>query len=330
MNSSNLDDHPVANSSDYSQSVPVIDLGGRNVVDEIAQAAKEWGFFQIIGHGIPRTLTDEAISRTKRFFDLSVEEKNTVRRTRDNPWGYYNNELTKNQRDKKEVFDFTVNGSDQIYHANNRWPEFDAGFRSCMTEYLDAGMVVAMRLLEAFAVGLGLAATALHNNFSPLHTSFVRLNHYTTKDPLGNAPGIGRKEKVGLGVHHHSDAGAFTLLLQYQVSGLQVYKDSRWHNVPPLNDALVINTADMMQVWSNDIYKAPVHRVLAMTSEERISIPLFVNPAANALVQPVPTVVSASRPAVYRRIEWAEFRRRRTDGDYADYGSEVQIKDYRL
>ena len=36
-----------------------------------------------------------------------IEEKLKILRSRDNPWGFYHNELTKNQRDKKQVFDFT-------------------------------------------------------------------------------------------------------------------------------------------------------------------------------------------------------------------------------
>ena len=46
-------------------------------------------------------------------------------------------------------------------------------------------------------------------------------------------------------------------------------------------------------------------------------------------MSPLPTVVSESRPAAYRTIEWAEYRGERTDGDYADYGAEVQISQYR-
>ena len=35
-------------------------------------------------------------------------------------------------------------------------------------------------------------------------------------------------------------------------------------------------------------------------------------------------------PPRYRELSWSEFRGRRTDGDYADYGAEVQISQYRL
>ena len=49
--------------------------------------------------------------QTREFFALGDRsQKESVLRTRHNPWGYYNNELTKNQRDKKEVFDYTVDG----------------------------------------------------------------------------------------------------------------------------------------------------------------------------------------------------------------------------
>jgi len=138
------------------------------------------------------------------------------------------------------------------------------------------------------------------------------------------------QEKADLGIHHHTDAGALTVLLQDDVGGLQVYKDGYWHNIPPVPGAIVVNTGDMMQVWSNDSYQAATHRVLAMESSDRYSIPFFFNPAATARVSPLPTVISESRPCAYKPIEWAEFRGKRTDGDYADYGAEVQISQYRL
>jgi hypothetical protein len=37
-------------------------------------------------------------------------------------------------------------------------------------------------------------------------------------------------------------------------------------------------------------------------------------------------VISDTRPARYREINWGEFRARRADGDYADQGEEIQIE----
>ena len=99
-----------------------------------------------------------------------------------------------------------------------------------------------------------------------------------------------------------------------------MFQDNAWHVVEPRPDALVINIGDIVQVWSNDRYFAALHRVIASAERERFSIPFFLNPGYDTNYAPVPTMVDANRPARYRAINWGEFRRRRADGDYADYG----------
>ena len=331
-----LDAHPVADSSVVGESVPVIDIDGldqgsaaNNTVAEIAAACETWGFFQIVGHGVPADLIQRTWSSTKAFFAAAPEDKNSVRRSRDNPWGYYNNELTKNRRDKKEVFDFTVAGKDGIYGAENRWPDHDPEFRRTMLEYLDAVSAVSLRLLQAFCQGLGLPGDFLNEDFATNHSGFLRLNYYPVKDPL-EGTSTAQQSEADMGVHHHTDAGALTVLLQDDIGGLQAYHNGMWHDVPPIENAFVINTGDMMQVWSNDKYQSPVHRVLPMKATDRFSLPFFYNPSANTRVAPLPSLVSDETPAHFRPIDWAEFRGKRTDGDYADYGTEVQIRQYRI
>ncbi|MEO1202195.1 MAG: 2OG-Fe(II) oxygenase family protein, partial [Pseudomonadota bacterium] len=87
---------------------------------------------------------------------------------------------------------------------------------------------------------------------------------------------------------------------------------------------------DMAQVWSNDQYRAALHRVITNTDRDRYSSPYFFNPSFDTDYAPLPSCVSASNPARYRPINWREFRTKRADGDYADYGDEVQITDYRI
>jgi isopenicillin N synthase-like dioxygenase len=330
-----LDKHPIATTAEIGSAVPVIDIGGLRadrdevMIGEIAAACREWGFFQVINHGISPELINDVWAQTRQFFSGPPEIRESILRTRENPWGYYNNELTKNKRDKKEVFDFTTEGPDPIYRSQNRWPDRDGSFRGTMLAYLESCTDLSLSLLEAFCVGLDLPRDYLRKFFVPEHTGFIRLNHYPVTDPLGENVEETRPH-AGMGVHHHTDAGALTILLQDAVGGLQVHQDGYWHNIPPVDGAFVINTGDMMQVWSNDSYRAATHRVLAMEDADRYSIPFFFNPAANARITPLSTVVTDSRPCAYRTIEWAEFRSRRTDGDYADYGAEVQITQYRL
>jgi isopenicillin N synthase-like dioxygenase len=338
-NQTDIDQCPVADSDEFGNSVPVIDIGGltndssslpaESAINEIASASREWGFFQIVNHGIPQSLIDREWQQTRKFFAQPMQAKEAILRTRENPWGYYNNELTKNQRDKKEVFDFTTDGADSIYAAENRWPEGMDEFRAVMREYLLACTKLSLQLLQAFCVGLKLPADFMHHDFATNHTGFIRLNYYPVKDPLEGTD-TPHQAVADKGVHHHTDAGALTVLMQDDVGGLQVYKNGYWHNIPPVEGAIVINTGDMMQVWSNDYYHAAMHRVRAMEACDRYSIPFFFNPSASTRVDPLPTVVSDARPGRYRSIEWAEYRGKRTDGDYADYGTEVQISQFKI
>ena len=337
MSDIDLDQHPSAADRRLSETVPVIDISGltdaqrsHKPVAAIAEACARWGFFQVTGHGVDAVLVAAVREQARAFFALPAAEKEAILRTRDNPWGYYNNELTKNQRDKKEVFDYTIAGTDPVYGAENRWPEIDPGFRRVMEDYRDACTGLALRLLEAMCIGLGVDARYLNDYFDPHHSGFIRLNYYPVNDPLQGRDDVGHLEIADLGVHHHTDAGALTVLLQDDVGGLQVFNDGYWHDVEPVADAFVINTGDMMQVWSNDRYRAAIHRVQAMESTDRYSVPFFYNPNAGTRVSPLHSVVSATEPARYRDIDWSDFRSQRTDGDYADYGPEVQISQYRI
>ena len=117
--------------------------------------------------------------------------------------------------------------------------------------------------------------------------------------------------------------------MQDEVGGLQVYKGSRWFPVSPVDGALVVNIGDMVQVWSNDLYRAPLHRVTASAGKERYSVPFFFNPPYNTDYCPLAALTSQDNPPRYSRINWGDFRRQRQLGDYADFGHEIQIADFR-
>ena len=86
----------------------------------------------------------------------------------------------------------------------------------------------------------------------------------------------------------------------------------------------------MMQVWSNGVYKAPIHRVKAQKDLERFSSPFFYNPSYDTNYEPVETMISEDNPAQYKSINWGHFRTGRFAGDYADVGTEIQIEHFRI
>jgi len=197
--------------------------------------------------------------------------------------------------------------------------------------YLEACRELSLHLLEAFARGLHEPADALRPFFDPVHSSFLRLNHYPVDDLLTEAEASAEVDLGDMALHHHTDSGALTLLMQDDVGGLQVQlrESGVWADVPPIDDAIVINTGDMMQVWSNDRHTAALHRVRPTRDRPRYSLPYFFNPSYETVYQPLEGSVAHGDRPHYRQIRWGDFRQARADGDFADYGAEIQIAHFR-
>ncbi|MFG0319692.1 MAG: isopenicillin N synthase family dioxygenase, partial [Planctomycetota bacterium JB042] len=257
------------------------------------------------------------------FFALPPAEKGAIERTAENPWGYYDRELTKNVRDWKEIFD--VGPADG--GARPQWPASPPGFRPAMEAWFEACSTLARSLVGAIATNLGATPETLTACFDDA-TSFLRLNHYPPcDDPApADSPTVPTAGRLGIG--HHTDAGAVTVLLQDERPGLQVERDGTWHLVPPVADALTVNLGDVVQVWSNDRYRAPSHRVLADRERPRTSAPFFLNPSSSTTYAPLEGACRDAPPR-YRPISWREFRAARAAGDYADVGEEIQISHFR-
>jgi isopenicillin N synthase-like dioxygenase len=306
--------------------VPVIDiadLAGRRALRAIDAACREWGFFQVTGHRIPVATIAALFDAARAFFAQQREVKRQILRTADNPWGFFDQELTKNRRDWKEIFDFGPADGAQLVP---QWPQELPRFEPAVRAYYAQCERLAHRLLAAIAVNLGMPGDHLARGFGASHTSFLRLNFYP-KCPPGLRQADGDQP---LGVNPHTDSGALTLLLQDRQPGLEVFRDGAWHLVEPRRDALVINIGDIVQVWSNDRYRAALHRVRTNTDQDRYSVPFFFNPSYDTSYAPLPTTVDAHHPARYRPIGWREFRALRAAGDYADQGEEIQVGHYRI
>jgi isopenicillin N synthase-like dioxygenase len=332
-------------------SIPVIDMGRLDRGASLAaidRACREWGFFQIVGHDIDPALLDALFAVARGFFAQPSETKRRILRDADNPWGYFDQELTKRRQDWKEVFDFGPADGERL---QPRWPTgaLRAPFERTLRAYYGQCEALALQLLAAITTNLGVPFVPIATAFGRGHTSFLRLNHYPPRPQpppdreaagagtLGvgeqtdaGALGVGEHTDAGaLGVGEHTDAGALTVLLQDDQPGLEVRRDGRWHLVEPVAGALVINIGDIVQVWSNDSYRAALHRVITNPKHDRYSVPFFLNPSYETSYEPLSTTVTSGQPARYRPISWREFRTLRAAGDYADLGEEIQIAHYR-
>jgi isopenicillin N synthase-like dioxygenase len=264
----------------------------------------------------------------RRFFALPHPEKRRIERTAENAWGFFDRELTKNRRDWKEIFDVGPPIDDGDLAGNRpQWPAELPHFRTTIELLYGACERIARRVLATIAANLG-DVGRVDADFGARHTSFLRLNYYPLCRDPARPDAAYLPEQGQLGIHPHTDAGALTVLLQDGNAALQVYRDGTWHLVQPRADSLVINIGDVVQVWSNDRYRAAVHRVLANARVARYSAAFFLNPASDAVYAPLAS--EQSGPPRYRPIRWSEFRAARAAGDYADVGEEIQISHYRL
>eukprot|EP00904_Undaria_pinnatifida_P012386 jgi/Undpi1/8278/HiC_scaffold_25.g10747.m1 len=346
--------------------VPVIDISAlmspdlrsKSDWDEaaaaVARACEQWGFFQAINHGIPEALLDRLVSKGRDMFALPRDEKAAFKRTETNARGWFDDELTKQTRDWKEGFDVghvpapdlpPDHPTNVVVEGYNQWPRTVPGFKETVDAFYSGATNISERLLEGVATHLGLPRGHFGPSFHP-HTSYLRLNYYPPcPEPCGK-----------LSVNRHSDAGALTVLLQENGStALQVNHQGtgRWVSIPPVDGAVTINVGDMLQVWTNDLFRAPEHRVLSQTHRDRFSAPFFYNPAYHADVAPLPLPRATEAPlekrqtehegadgrgagrglagqgiARYRTLNWGDYRLQRFAGDYADKGVEVQISHF--
>ncbi|KAJ6896497.1 2-oxoglutarate-dependent dioxygenase [Populus alba x Populus x berolinensis] len=306
-------------------------LGG--LVEEIGNACRNWGFFQVINHGVPLAKRHNIEKASREFFGQPLEEKRKVRRNEERVLGYYDTEHTKNVRDWKEVFDLNVQDptvvpasykpdDEELTKWFNQWPEYPKDLREVCEEYAKEMEKLACKLMELIALSLGLPKDKFHGFFKE-QTSCIRLNHY----PPCPVPDL------ALGVGRHKDAMALTILAQDDVGGLEVKRktDGEWLWVKPTPNAYIINVGDIIQVWSNDIYESVEHRAMVNSEKERFSIPYFLSPAHDTNVQPLEELINQQNPAKYKPYNWGKFlvTRRRSNFQKLDVEN-IQIYHFKI
>lgn len=302
-------------------SVPLIDFSGmfqgtadgkRRVATELREACINVGFFYIANHGVPQDLVDDMFAAAPRLFGLAVEEKMRWHVKRSSHFlGYIamrdeNANPAAGKGDMHEAYDF-VPEDVQLAHdflagdfrrAGNLWPELP-GFRELATRYGIEMRLLARRLFAAFALALDLP----EDYFSALAGSpmaLIRLLHYPTQ------PGPFNEETIGTGAH--TDHECFTILCQDQIQALQVRnRRGDWIDAPPIRGTFVINIGDLMARWTNGIFASTYHRVSNLSGHARYSLPCFIGANADAVIEALPSCVSAERPAKYPPVIAGEY-----------------------
>jgi isopenicillin N synthase-like dioxygenase len=300
--------------------IPEVDLAGWTAdpaafADRVREICHEIGFFQLVGHGIDAEFVERHIEQQRRFFALSEATKATIDKALSphfRGWERIGAELTGGLPDLREQLDLSTENPvrgldlDPAYlrlDGPNQWLADDvlAGFRAHMAEYFERMAAVADTLLQVFAVGLGLDPDHLRGVFGERPLSFVKLISYPPTPP------------DGAGVNPHHDAGFVTLLLQHDAPGLQVRNPERdWIDVPPRQDAFVVNIGELLQEMTGNYFVATTHRVIAPLARQ--SSAWFHGPDLTTRLDPLPLAATfAEAVAASPRHAGAGFMARRVE-----------------
>lgn len=180
---------------------PIIDIAdlvtGKSednvVISKISTALEDWGFFQIINHGIPLEVELDLSDSMIKFFASPSEVKNSIRRSLNNSRGFADNELTKQRMDLKEIFDVghkpfpmlddSAEGN-VVLDGFNQWPTSSdlPFFRTSVEKYFDECAALARTLTKALLSNgqgdLDLIKEGTFHHLFDNHSSFLRLNYY--------------------------------------------------------------------------------------------------------------------------------------------------------
>ena len=188
----------------------------------------------------------------------------------------------------------------------NQWPDtLIPEFRMTCLDYLNAMQALAYGLTQRLGVALGLGPDAFTNWFTE-PTLFLRLLRYPAlrasdhQDQFGSAP--------------HTDHGFLTLVAQDANEGLEVQtSEGSWISIPPLENAFVLNVADMLSVISGGRWPSTPHRVV-LNERERYSVAFFFDPNFDAAIYPMLPAGPPSREVL--QVHYGEYLMERFDKNY--------------
>ncbi|KAH7532298.1 hypothetical protein FEM48_Zijuj04G0005000 [Ziziphus jujuba var. spinosa] len=283
-------------------SIPIIDISNcmedPKVAEAICNAAERWGFFQIVNHGIPIEVLEDAKEATRHFFGLPAQEKNKY--SKDNSpsnnvrYGTSFSPQAEKALEWKDYLSLFYVSDDE---ASALWP---AACRDGLLEYMRKSEAVVKQLLKVLMEKLNVTEIDTSKENLLMGSRRININYY----PICPNP------ELTVGVGRHSDVSTLTILLQDDIGGLYVRDledNNSWIHVPPVKGSIVINVGDALQIMSNGRYKSVEHRVVANGSKNRISVPIFVNPTPNDIIGPLPQVLATGEKPLYKEILYSDY-----------------------
>uniref|UniRef100_A0A0E0BCV4 Fe2OG dioxygenase domain-containing protein n=1 Tax=Oryza glumipatula TaxID=40148 RepID=A0A0E0BCV4_9ORYZ len=222
-----------------SLDLPVVDLASSDLgaaAKSVRKACVEYGFFYVVNHGA-EGLVEKVFGESSKFFEQPLGEKMALLRNR-NYLGY-----TPLDADKLD--------------ASSKFKENFPYWKETMKLYHETALATGKRILSLIALCLNLDA-----EFLDCPVAFLRLLHYPAKE----------SDDGNYGASAHSDYGILTLVATDGTPGLQICREKDrcpqlWEDVHHVEGALIVNIGDLLQRWTNCVFRSTLHRVIAVGKE---------------------------------------------------------------
>ncbi|KAK9055892.1 hypothetical protein SSX86_026979 [Deinandra increscens subsp. villosa] len=283
--------------------LPVIDLSKMNhpahrsqLINEVRAACNQLGFFQVINHGIPAAVMKNALDSAEEFFNLPSDEKTCYASTDVHEPIRYGTSVNHGMDKVFYWRDFIKHYANPISDWIHLWPSNPPTYKEKMGSYAKAMKVLQKQLMEVLFESLGLNANYLHDDIEE-GSQVMTVNCYPS------CP----KPDLALGLPPHTDFGMITILNQTQ-QGLEIMDHhKKWHSVPFIQGALIVQLGDQFEVISNGRYKSVPHRTILNAQTKRFSIASLHSMHIQKKVGPAPELVDEQHPVAYREGSFARF-----------------------
>ncbi|WVZ83354.1 hypothetical protein U9M48_030512 [Paspalum notatum var. saurae] len=286
-------------------SLPVIDMSGSHdeVCRAILDAGKEYGFFQVVNHGVPEQVMQDMEAVCAEFYRLPAADKAHL----------YSEDKTKPNR----LFSGTTynTGGDKYWMdclrlacpvtvgdagdaTSDGWPDKPRRLREVFERFVAQSRGVGMRVLRLLCDAAGLRADYFDGKLSR-GDAILGVNHYPPcPDPAAT-----------LGLPPHCDRNLITLLVTGPVHGLEVLHAGEWVKVQHVPGAFVVNFGLQLEVVTNGMLKSVEHRVMTNAALPRTAVALFICPTEDCVVGPAEELVGDGGTPCYRALRFDEFKR---------------------
>ena len=174
-------------------------------------------------------------------------------------------------------------------HGAEPVPGAPAGLRDAVLEYIDPVTGVGHALLRGDVARRSVSTRLVRP------ASHGRADRALPHLPLPADARDRRARPAAWSVGEHTDYGLLTSWRRTPRAGSRCAAATAGSTAPPIPDAFVVNLGDMLERMTGGRYRSTPHRVRNLGERDRLSFPLFLDPAWDAEVLPSRAPVRRAR-----------------------------------